>query len=92
MINDDDRDYDGIPDKFDSTFNTPEEVMRMKGIISKPYYMTVNEEELKKLINSGIPFISVNDNDKYKIIVDQSNSENARNTINQHETKVRKSR
>ena len=28
----DDRDLDGIEDKFDSTFNTPEEVLEKKGI------------------------------------------------------------
>ena len=92
MTSKDDRDFDDIPDRLDSTFNTPEEVMQMKGIISNPYGMTVNEKELNKLIESDIPFIAVNDDDKYKIIVDKSNAENVQSTIKQHEAKSRKLR
>ncbi len=40
----DDRDLDGIPDKYDSTFNTPEEVLEKKGI-KKPVYPEKNEEK-----------------------------------------------
>ena len=36
MMND--RDMDGIEDKFDSTFNTPEEVLERKGI-RRPVYI-----------------------------------------------------
>ena len=47
MVND--RDFDGIPDKIDSTFNTPEEVLEMKGIKS-PLTMKVEEQQLQKSV------------------------------------------
>lgn len=83
MINDDDRDYDGIPDKFDSTFNTPQEVMEKKGIITDPRSIRVNEDELERLAKSNIPFIARNDDGKYKVIVDESNVDDTLKAIRQ---------
>lgn len=83
MINDDDRDYDGIPDKFDSTFNTPQEVMEKKGIITDPRSISVNQDELERLAKSDIPFIACNDDGKYKVIVDESNVDDTLKAIRQ---------
>ena len=52
MIND--RDFDDIPDKIDSTFNTPEEADEMKGIKS-PLTMKVEEQQLQKIWQANIP-------------------------------------
>ena len=83
MINDDDRDYDGIPDKFDSTFNTPQEVMEKKGIITDPRSIRVNEDELERLAKSNIPFIACNDDGNYRVIVDESNVDDTLKAIRQ---------
>lgn len=83
MNNIDDRDFDDIPDKIDSTFNTPQEVMENKGIIKEPRSLKVNRDELERLAKSDIPFVAYNDNGTYKVIVDESNVEATLNEVKQ---------
>ena len=42
----DDRDLDGIEDKFDSTFNTPEEVLEKKSLL-----------KLMRICSKGLPIL-----------------------------------
>ncbi len=68
-----DRDMDGIEDKYDSSFNTPEEVLVIRGI-KRPVYVEADMERLKKLVQTDIPFcIRKTDDDKYEVICDKSN-------------------
>ena len=50
----DDRDLDGIEDKFDSTFNTPEELLEKKGI-KRIVTIEADEDMLKRLAQTDIP-------------------------------------
>ena len=68
MVND--RDFDGIPDKMDSTFNTPEEVAEMKGIKS-PMQMRIEEEQLHKIWQANIPIMVKQKGDEFEIIYEE---------------------
>ena len=68
MVND--RDFDGIPDKIDSTFNTPEEVLEMKGIKS-PLQMRVEEEQIKQIWQAHIPVRVKQKGDEFEIIYEE---------------------
>ena len=68
MVND--RDFDGIPDEMDSTFNTPEEVLEMKGIKS-PLTMRVEEEQLHKIWQANIPVMVKQKGDEFEIIYEE---------------------
>ena len=67
-----DRDMDGIPDNFDSSFNTPEEVLEMRGI-KRPIYIEADRERIEKLARTDIPFCIRKADEKYTIICDESN-------------------
>ena len=68
MVND--RDFDGIPDEMDSTFNTPEEVLEKKGIKS-PLKMRVEMEQIHKIWQATIPIMVKQKDDEFEIIYEE---------------------
>lgn len=78
MIND--RDMDGIPDPYDSSFNTLEEVLEIRGI-KKPVYIEADKEQLEKLAKTDIPFCIRKTDDEYRIICDESNAEKVKEVM-----------
>jgi len=68
MVND--RDFDGIPDEMDSTFNTPEEVLEKKGIKS-PLKMRVEMEQIHKIWQANIPIMVKQKDDEFEIIYEE---------------------
>lgn len=76
----DDRDMDGIPDKFDSSFNTPEEVLEIRGI-KRPFYIEADKEKLERLAQTDIPFCIRKTDDEYRIICDESNVDRVKNAM-----------
>ena len=79
MMND--RDMDGIEDKFDSTFNTPEEVLERKGI-RKPVYIETDEEMLRRLASrTDIPFYVQKVDGEYKVVCEQEYEERVINAM-----------
>ena len=76
-----DRDLDGIEDKFDSTFNTPEEVLEKRGI-KKPVYIETDEEMLRRLASrTDIPFYVQKVDGEYKIVCEQEYEERVRSAM-----------
>ena len=71
MMND--RDMDGIEDKFDSTFNTPEELLEKKGI-KRIVTIEADEDMLKRLAQTDIPFFAQKNADGYKVLCDENRS------------------
>ncbi len=78
MVND--RDFDGIPDKIDSTFNTPEEVLEMKGIKS-PLQMRIEEEQLHKIWQANIPVMVKQKGDEFEIIYEEEYDNSIRSLL-----------
>lgn len=76
----DDRDMDGIPDRIDSSFNTPEEVLEIRGI-KRPVYIEADQEKLERLAQTDIPFYIRKTDDEYRIICDASNAEKIKEAI-----------
>ena len=68
MVND--RDFDGIPDEMDSTFNTPEEVLEKKGIKS-PLKMRVEMEQIHKIWQANMPIMVKQKDDEFEIIYEE---------------------
>ena len=63
----DDRDSDGIEDKFDSTFNTPEELLEKKGI-KRIVTIEADEDMLRRLASrTDIPFYIQKVDGEYKV-------------------------
>ena len=85
MVND--RDFDGIPDKMDSTFNTPEEVLEMKGIKS-PLTMRVEEEQLNKIWQANIPVMIKQKGDEFEIIYEEEYDNSIRKLL--YPTKIQR--
>ena len=87
MMND--RDMDGIEDKFDSTFNTPEEVLERKGI-RRPVYIETDEEMLRRLVSrTDIPFHIQKMDGEYKIVCEQEYEERVRNAMKSPQRRAR---
>ena len=78
MIND--RDMDGIPDQYDSSFNTPDEVLEIRGI-KRPVYIEADKEQLERLVKTDIPFCIRKTDDKYRIICDENNAEKVKEAM-----------
>ena len=85
----DDRDLDGIEDKFDSTFNTPEEVLEKRGI-RKPVYIETDEEMLRRLASrTDIPFYVQKVDGEYKIVCEQEYEERVRSAMRSPQRRAR---
>ena len=84
----DDRDLDGIEDKFDSTFNTPEEVLEKKGI-KRIVTIEADEDMLKRLANTDIPFFAQKNADGCKVLFDERDEEEVRNAMKPPQRRVR---
>ena len=84
----DDRDSDGIEDKFDSTFNTPEELLEKKGI-KRIVTMDATEDMLKRLANTDIPFFVQKNADSCKVLCDERDEEKVRNAMKPPQRRVR---
>ncbi len=67
---DDDRDMDGIPDRIDSSYTSPEEVLEIKGI-TNPVYIKADKEKLSKLADTNIQFCIRKTDDSYCVICDK---------------------
>ena len=78
MMND--RDMDGIEDKFDSTFNTPEEVLEKRGI-KRIVTIEADEDMLKRLARTDIPFFAQKNADGYKVLCDERDEERVINAM-----------
>ena len=78
MVND--RDFDGIPDKMDSTFNTPEEVLEKRGI-KRIVTIEADEDMLKRLAQTDIPFFAQKNADGYKVLCDERDEERVINAM-----------
>ena len=77
----DDRDLDGIEDKFDSTFNTPEELLEKRGI-RKLVYIGTDEEMLRRLASrTDIPFYVQKVDGEYKVVCEQEYEERVRSAM-----------
>ena len=76
----DDRDLDGIEDKFDSTFNTPEELLEKKGI-KRIVTIEADEDMLKRLAQTDIPFFAQKNADGYKVLCDERDEERVINAM-----------
>ena len=84
-----DRDLDGIEDKFDSTFNTPEEVLERKGI-RRPVYIETDEEMLRRLASrTDIPFYVQKVDGEYKIVCEQEYEERVRSAMESPQRRAR---
>ena len=86
MIND--RDMDGIEDKYDSTFNTPEEVLEKKGI-KRVVIIEADEDMLKRLANTDIPFFAKKYDDVCKVLCDERDEEKVRKAMKPPQRRVR---
>ena len=85
----DDRDLDGIEDKFDSTFNTPEEVLEKRGI-RKPVYIETDEEMLRRLASrTDIPFYVQKVGGEYKVVCEQEYEERVRSAMKSPQRRAR---
>ena len=73
----DDRDLDGIEDKFDSTFNTPEELLEKKRIVT----IEADEDMLKRLARTDIPFFAQKNADGYKVMCDERDEERVKEAM-----------
>ena len=78
MMND--RDMDGIEDEFDSTFNTPEELLEKKGI-KRIVTIETDEDMLKRLAQTDIPFFAQKNADGYKVLCDERDEERVINAM-----------
>ena len=78
MVND--RDFDGIPDEMDSTFNTPEEVLEKRGI-KRIVTIEADEDMLKRLAQTDIPFFAQKNADGYKVMCDERDEERVRSAM-----------
>ena len=76
----DDRDLDGIEDKFDSTFNTPEELLEKKGI-KRIVTVEADEDMLQRLVETDIPFFVQKKADEYKVLCDERDEESVRSAM-----------
>ena len=84
----DDRDLDGIEDKFDSTFNTPEELLEKKGI-KRIVTIEADEDMLKRLAQTDIPFFAQKNADGYKVLCDERDEERVRSAMKPPQRKAR---
>ncbi len=88
---DNDRDMDGIPDRIDNSFNTPGEVLEIKGIVN-PVYMRADKEKLSKLANTEIPFCIRKNDGEYGIICDRNDIGKVRAVMDRQAHQSRKAR
>ena len=86
MMND--RDMDGIEDKFDSTFNTPEELLEKKGI-KRIVTIETDEDMLKILAQTDIPFFAQKNADGYKVLCDERDEERVINAMKSPQRRAR---
>ena len=86
----DDRDLDGIEDKFDSTFNTPEELLEKKGI-KRIVTIEADEDMLKRLAQTDIPFFAQKNADGYKVLCDERDEEKVKEamSVRSEQTRVK---
>ena len=86
----DDRDLDGIEDKFDSTFNTPEELLEKKGI-KRIVTIEADEDMLKRLAQTDIPFFAQKNADGYKVLCDERDEERLKEamSVRSEQTRVK---
>ena len=88
---DNDRDMDGIPDSIDNSFNTPEEVLEIKGIVN-PVYVRADKEKLSRLADTDIPFCIRKNDDEYGIICDRNDVGKVRAVMDRQAHQSRKAR
>ena len=86
MMND--RDMDGIEDKFDSTFNTPEELLEKKGI-KRIVTIEADEDMLKRLAQTDIPFFAQKNADGYKVLCDERDEERVKEAMSDRSEQTR---
>ena len=86
MMND--RDMDGIEDKFDSTFNTPEEVLEKRGI-KRIVTIEADEDMLKRLARTDIPFFAQKNADGYKVLCDERDEEKVKEAMSDRSEQTR---
>ena len=84
----DDRDLDGIEDKFDSTFNTPEELLEKKGI-KRIVTIEADEDMLKRLAQTDIPFFAQKNADGYKVLCDERDEEKVKEAMSDRSEQTR---
>ena len=85
----DDRDLDGIEDKFDSTFNTPEEVLEKKGI-KRIVTIEADEDMLRRLASrTDIPFYIQKVDGEYKVVCEQEYEERVRSAMKSPQIRAR---
>ena len=77
----DDRDMDGIPDRIDSSYTSPEELLEIKGIIN-PVYIKVDKEKLSRLADTNIRFCIRKTDDNYCVICDKDDIGKVRAVMN----------
>ncbi len=88
---DNDRDMDGIPDRIDNSFNTPGEVLEIKGIVN-PVYVRADKEKLSRLANTEIPFCIRKNDGEYGIICDRNDVGKVRAVMDRQAHQSRKAR
>ena len=86
MMND--RDMDGIEDMFDSTFNTPEEVLEKRGI-KRIVTIEADEDMLKRLAQTDIPFFAQKNADGYKVLCDERDEEKVKEAMSDRSEQTR---
>ena len=84
----DDRDLDGIEDKFDSTFNTPEELLEKKGI-KRIVTIETDEDMLKRLAQTDTPFFAQKNADGYKVLCDERDEEKVKEAMSDRSEQTR---
>ena len=88
---DNDRDMDGIPDRIDNSFNTPGEVLEIKGIVN-PVYVRADKEKLSRLADTEIPFCIRKNDGEYGIICDRNDVGKVRAVMDRQAHQSRKAR
>lgn len=87
----DDRDMDGIPDRIDSSYTSPEELLEIKGIIN-PVYIKVDKEKLSRLADTNIRFCIRKTEDNYYVICDKEDVGKVRAVMDRQAHQLRKAR
>ena len=84
----DDRDLDGIENKSYSTVNTTKELIEKKGI-KRIVTIEADEDMLKRLAQTDIPFFAQKNADGYKVMCDERDEERVRSAMKPPHRKVR---
>ena len=75
-----DKDCDGLPDFIDSTFDTVDELLEKKGI-KRIVTIEADEDMLKRLSQTDIPFFVQKNADGYKVLCDERDEERVRSAM-----------